>query len=114
LPGEEDEIRRTALKFLQSSFIESGEIKTGSSIDPDDWERPASSRLSLHDVLDDLELKTNIALRAEKGWRLLKLLLKDGSEIPRQLAHTQPFYIIRRKEALEVYYIVNESLGRIR
>jgi len=111
---DEEEIRRTALKFIQSSFIESGEIKANSSIEPDDWERPSSSQLSLHDILDDLELKTNIALRVERGWRVLKLLLKDGSEVPRELAHTQAFYIRPRKEALEVYFIVNESLGRIK
>ena len=111
---KDEDVRRTALKFIQSSFIESGEIKTDSSIEPDDWERPSSSRLSLHDILDDLELKTNIALRAEKGWRILKLLLKEGSEVPRELAHTQPFYIRPRKERLEVYFVVNESLGRIK
>ena len=111
---DEEEIRRTALKFIQSSFIESGEIKANSSIEPDDWERPSSSQLSLHDILDDLELKTNIALRAEKGWRILKLLVKEGSEVPRQLAHVQPFYIRPRREVLEVYFLVNESLGRIR
>ena len=111
---KDEDVRRTALKFIQSSFIESGEIKTDSSIEPDDWERPSSSRLSLHDILDDLELKTNIALRAEKGWRILKLLLKEGSEVPRELAHTQPFYIRPRKEGLEVYFVVNESLGRIK
>ena len=111
---EEEQIRRTALKFIQSSFIDSGEVKTDSSIEPEDWERPSSSRLSLHEILDDLELKTNIALRAEKGWRILKLLVKEGSEVPRQLAHVQPYYIRPRREALEVYFLVNESLGRIR
>ncbi len=111
---KDDEIRRLALRFIRSSFIDSGEIKTNSSIEPEDWERPGSSRVSLHDVLDDIELKTTTLLRAERGWRITKLLLKEGSEIPRELAHAQPYYIRPRKQALEVYYLTNEPLRRIK
>ncbi|HZD12145.1 MAG TPA: hypothetical protein VE177_01325, partial [Candidatus Binatus sp.] len=102
--------RRLALRFVQSSFIDSGEIKT--SVASERWDPPGSSTISLHDVLDDLELKTTSLLRAERGWRVTRLLLKDGSEVPRELAHAQPYYIRPRKQALEVYYLTNEPLHR--
>jgi hypothetical protein len=109
---KDDEIRSLALRFIRSSFIDSGEIKTFSAIEPDVWEGPSSSHVSLHDVLDDLELKTTSLLRAERGWRITKLLLKDGSVVPRELAHAQPYYIRPRKQALEVYYLTNEPPRR--
>jgi hypothetical protein len=109
---KDDEIRRLALRFIRSSFIDSGEIKTNSPGEPEDWERQASSPVSLHDVLDDLELKTTALLRTERGWHITKLLIKDGSEVPRELAHAQPYYIRPRKQALEVYYLTNEPLKR--
>ncbi len=111
---KDDEIRRLALRFIRSSFIDSGEIKTVGQTEPDDWERTGSSHVSLHDVLDDLELKTTSLLRAERGWRITKLLLKEGSELPRELAHAQPYYIRPKKQALEVYYLTNEPLRRIK
>ncbi len=111
---KDDDIRRLALRFIKSSFIDSGEIKTNSPIDPEDWERPVPSSVSLHDVLDDLELKTTSLLRAERGWHIRKLLIKEGSEIPRELAHAQPYYIRPKKQALEVYYLTNEPLRRIK
>ena len=101
-----------ALRFIRSSFIDSGEIKTNSFVEPDEWERPGPSSVSLHDVLDDLELKTTSILRAERGWHITKLLLKEGSEVPRELAHEQPYYIRPRKQALEVYYLTKESFKR--
>ena len=107
-----DEIRRLALRFIRSSFIDSGEIKTNSPLEPEDLERQVSSPVSLHDVLDDLELKTTTLLRTERGWHVTKLLIKDGSEVPRELAHAQPYYIRPRKQALEVYYLTNEPLKR--
>jgi len=109
---KDDEIRRLALRFIRSSFIDSGEIKTNSPVEPEDWERQVSSPVSLHDVLDDLELKTTTLLRTERGWHVTKLLIKDGSEVPRELAHAQPYYIRPRKQALEVYYLTNEPLKR--
>ena len=109
---KDDEIRRLALRFIRSSFIDSGEIKTNSPVEPEDWERQVSSPVSLHDVLDDLELKTTTLLRRERGWHVTKLLIKDGSEVPRELAHAQPYYIRPRKQALEVYYLTNEPLKR--
>src|SRR5437867_13178400 len=105
---KDDEIRRLALRFIKSSFIDSGEIKSVSPTEPDDGEKTASSPINLHDVLDDLELKTTNLLRAERGWRIKKLQLKEGSELPRELAHAQPYYIRPRKQALEVYYLTNE------
>jgi hypothetical protein len=109
---KDDEIRRLALRFIRSSFIESGEIKTNSQVEPENWETSNASPVSLHDVLDDLELKTTSILRAERGWRIRKLLIKDGSEVPRELAHAQPYYTRPRKHALEVYYLTNEPLER--
>ena len=109
---KDDEIRRLALRFINSSFIDSGEIKSVSPTEPDDGEKTSSSPISLHDVLDDLELKTTNLLRAERGWRIKKLVLKEGSELPRELAHAQPYYIRPRKQALEVYYLTNEPLRR--
>jgi hypothetical protein len=109
---KDEEIRSLALRFIRSSFIDNGEIKTSSSIEPGEWEGPAPSSVSLHDVLDDLELKTTSILRAERGWHIRKLLLKEGSEVPRELAHEQPYYIRPRKQALEVYYLTKESLRR--
>ena len=106
---KDEEIRRLALRFVESSFIDSGEIKTAAAM-------PESSSgaysINLHDVLDDLELKTTSLLRAERGWRVTRLLLKDGSEVPRELAHAQPYFIRPRKQALEVYYLTNEPLRR--
>jgi hypothetical protein len=109
---KDDEIRRLALRFIRSSFIDSGEIKTNAPIDPETMDRSSSSPVSLHDVLDDLELKTTSLLRAERGWHITKLLIKDGSEVPRELAHAQPYYIRPRKQDLEVYYLTNEPLRR--
>lgn len=109
---KDDEIRRLALRFIKSSFIDSGEIKTIGPTEPDVWEGQGSLPVSLHDVLDDLELKTTSLLRAERGWRVTKLLLKEGSVLPRELAHLQPYYIRPRKQALEVYYLTNEPLRR--
>jgi hypothetical protein len=109
---KDDEIRSLALRFIRSSFIDSGEIKTVSQAEPEGWEMPGMSRVSLHDVLDDLELKTTSLLRAERGWRITRLLLKDGSVVPRELAHAQPYFIRPRKQALEVYYLTNEPLRR--
>ena len=109
---KDDEIRHLALRFITSSFIDSGEIKSVSPTEPDDGEKTGSSPINLHDVLDDLELKTTNLLRAERGWRIKKLLLKEGSELPRELAHAQPYYIRPRKQALEVYYLTNEPLHR--
>jgi len=109
---KDDEIRSLALRFIRSSFIDSGEIKTHSPVEPEDRRGQSSSPVSLHDVLDDLELKTTSLLRSERGWRVKKLLLKDGSEIPRELAHSTPYYIRPRKQALEVYYLTNEPLRR--
>lgn len=109
---KDDEIRRLALRFVQSSFIDNGEIKTG-TVPQENWEGPESS-VSLHDVLDDLELKTTSILRAERGWRVTRLLLKDGSEVPRELAHAQPYYIRPLKQALEVYYLTNGPLRKTR
>jgi hypothetical protein len=111
---KDDEIRSLALRFIRSSFIDSGEIKTVNAAEPEGWEMPGSSRVSLHDVLDDLELKTTSLLRAERGWRITRLLLKDGSVVPRELAHAQPYFIRPRKQSLEVYYLTNEPLGRTR
>jgi hypothetical protein len=111
---KDEEIRRLALRFIRSSFIDSGEIKTNSSIEPDEWERPGPANVSLHDVLDDLELKTTSILRAERGWHIAKLLLKDGSEVPRELAHEQPYYIRPLKGGLEVYYLTREPSRRSR
>ena len=111
---KDDEIRRLSLRFIRSSFIDSGEIKTNSQIEPESWERSNASPVSLHDVLDDLELKTTNLLRAERGWRMRKLLIKDGSEVPRELAHAQPYFIRPRKQALEVYYLTDEPLRRIK
>ena len=108
---KDDEIRRLALRFVESSFIDSGEIKT-SAATLESWEPTRSSTISLHDVLDDLELKTTSLLRAERGWRVTRLLLKEGSEVPRELAHAQPYFIRSRKQALEVYYLTNEPLRR--
>jgi hypothetical protein len=109
---KDDEIRRLALGFIRSSFIDNGEIKSTNQTAPDDWERQSTSSISLHDVLDDLELKTTTLLRAERGWRVTRLVLKDGSEVPRELAHAQPYYIRPLKQALEVYYLTNEPLRR--
>ncbi len=109
---KDDEIRRLALRFIRSSFIDSGEIKTNSQVEPENWAGSNASPVSLHDVLDDLELKTTSLLRAERGWRIRKLLIKDGSEVPRELAHAQPYFIRPRKQALEVYYLTNEPLKR--
>ena len=108
---KDEEIRRLALRFVQSSFIDSGEIKTATT-QPEPMETLGSSPASLHDVLDDLELKTTSILRSERGWHVTRLLLKDGSEIPRELAHAQPYYIRPRKQSLEVYYLTNEPLHR--
>lgn len=108
---KDDEIRRLALRFVESSFIDSGEIKTEKKM-PESWDLPRSSSISLHDVLDDLELKTTSLLRAERGWRVTRLVLKDGSEVPRELAHAQPYFIRPIKQALEVYYLTNEPLHR--
>ena len=108
---KDDEIRRLALRFVESSFIDSGEIKT-SPATLESWEPTRSSTISLHDVLDDLELKTTSLLRSERGWRVTRLLLKDGSEVPRELAHAQPYFIRPLKQALEVYYLTNEPLPR--
>jgi hypothetical protein len=108
---KDDEIRRLALRFVESSFIDSGEIKTNAPA-PESSESSRSPNLSLHDVLDDLELKTTTLLRAERGWRVTRLLLKDGSEVPRELAHAQPYFIRPLKQALEVYYLTNEPLRR--
>ena len=101
-----------ALRFIRSSFIDSGEIKTVDPPEPEGWDMPGPSRVSLHDVLDDLELKTTNLLRVERGWRITKLLLKEGSVIPRELAHAQPYFIRPKKQALEVYYLTNEPLRR--
>ena len=109
---KDDEIRRLALRFIRSSFIDSGEIKTNSTIEHGDWQEQAPSPVSLHDVLDDLELKATNLLRVERGWRITKLLLKEGSVIPRELAHAQPYFIRPKKQALEVYYLTNEPLHR--
>ena len=107
---KDDEIRRLALRFIRSSFIDSGEIKANSPVEPEDRQGQVPSPVSLHDVLDDLELKTTNLLRVERGWRITKLLLKDGSVIPRELAHAQPYFIRPKKQALEVYYLTNEPL----
>ena len=48
---KDDEIRRLALRFINSSFIDNGEIKTISPTEPGDWEKTGSSPISLHDVL---------------------------------------------------------------
>jgi hypothetical protein len=109
---KDDDIRRLALRFIRSSFIDSGEIKTNSPVGHEGWQEQDPSPVSLHDVLDDLELKTTSLLRVERGWRITKLLLKDGSVIPRELAHAQPYYIRPKKQALEVYYLTNEPLRR--
>jgi hypothetical protein len=109
---KDDEIRHLALRFIKSSFIDSGEIKTNSQIEPENWTGSNASPISLHDVLDDLELKTTSLLRVERGWRIRKLLIKDGSEVPRELAHAQPYFIRPKKQALEVYYLTNEPLKR--
>jgi hypothetical protein len=109
---KDDEIRRLALRFIRSSFIDSGEIKANSPVELEDGQGQVPSPVSLHDVLDDLELKTTSLLRVERGWRITKLLLKDGSVIPRELAHAQPYFIKPKKEALEVYYLTNEPLRR--
>jgi len=109
---KDDEIRHLALRFIRSSFIDSGEIKANSPVEPEDWTGQVSSPVSLHEVLDDLELKTTSLLRSERGWRVKKLLFKEGSEVPRELAHAQPYYIRPRKQALEVYYLTNEPLRR--
>jgi hypothetical protein len=109
---KDEEIRSLALRFIRSSFIDSGEIKTNSSKEPGEWDATGPSSVSLHDVLDDLELKTTSILRAERGWHIRKLLLKEGSEVPRELAHEQPYFIRPRKQALEVYYLTKESVGR--
>jgi len=109
---KDDEIRRLALRFIRSSFIDSGEIKTNSQVEPENWAGSNASPVSLHDVLDDLELKTTNLLRVERGWRITKLLLKEGSVIPRELAHAQPYFIGPKKQALEVYYLTNEPLRR--
>lgn len=108
---KDDEIRRLALRFVESSFIDSGEIKTDKAM-PEGWDQHRSSSISLHDVLDDLELKTTSLLRAERGWRVTRLVLRDGSEVPRELAHAQPYFIRPIKQALEVYYLTNEPLHR--
>ena len=109
---KDDEIRRLALRFIRSSFIDSGEIKANPSVEPEDWQEQVPSPVSLHDVLDDLELKTTSLLRVERGWRITKLLLKEGSIIPRELAHAQPYFIRPKKQALEVYYLTNEPIRR--
>jgi hypothetical protein len=109
---KDDEIRSLALRFIRSSFIDSGEIRTVNPAEPEGWEMPGSSHVSLHDVLDDLELKTTSLLRAERGWRITRLLLRDGSVVPRELAHAQPYFIRPRKQSLEVYYLTNEPLRR--
>ena len=109
---KDDEIRRLALRFIRSSFIDSGEIKTSSQLGHEDWQQQEPSPVSLHDVLDDLELKTTSLLRVERGWRITKLLLKEGSVIPRELAHAQPYFIRPKKQALEVYYLTNEPIRR--
>jgi hypothetical protein len=109
---QDDEIRRLALRFIRSSFIDSGEIKANSPVDPEDLQGQVPSPVSLHDILDDLELKTTNLLRVERGWRITKLLLKEGSVIPRELAHAQPYFIRPKKQALEVYYLTNEPLRR--
>ena len=108
---KDDEIRRLALRFIRSSFIDSGEIAS-SPVEPEDWQGQAPSPVSLHDVLDDLELKTTNLLRVERGWRITKLLLREGSVIPRELAHAQPYFIRPKKQALEVYYLTNEPIRR--
>ena len=108
---KDDEIRRLALRFVESSFIDSGEIKRGPAV-TQVWDPTKSSNVSLHDVLDDLEIKTTSLLRAERGWRVTRLLLKDGSEVPRELAHAQPYFIRPLKQALEVYYLTNEPLRK--
>lgn len=108
---KDDEIRRLALRFVESSFIDNGEIQTGPET-LEGWEPTRSSTISLHDVLDDLELKTTSLLRVERGWRVTRLLLKDGSEVPRELAHSQPFFVRPLKQALEVYYLTNEPLRK--
>src|SRR5436309_7151429 len=91
---KDDEIRRLALRFIKSSFIDSGEIKSVSPTEPDDGEKTGSSPINLHDVLDDLELKTTNLLRAERGWRRKKLVLTAASKLSRQLTHAQPNDII--------------------
>lgn len=70
------------------------------------------SRFSLHDVLDDIEIKTARILRADRGWRVTRLLLKEGSIVPRELAHREPYYIRPLKQGLEVYYLTNELSGK--
>jgi hypothetical protein len=109
---KDDEIRSLALRFIRSSFIDSGEIKAVGPTETEVWEGQGSVPVSLHDVLDDLELKTTSILRAERGWRVTKLLLKEGSVLPRELAHAQPYYIRPLKQGLEVYYLTNEPLKR--
>jgi hypothetical protein len=109
---KDDEIRHLALRFIRSSFIDSGEIKTDTSVEPYSLEGPTTPPVSLHDVLDDLELKTTSLLRVERGWRIRRLLVRDGSEVPRELAHAQPYFIRPKKESLEVYYLTNEPLRR--
>jgi hypothetical protein len=109
---KDDEIRHLALRFIRSSFIDSGEIKTNTSVESEDWGGSTTSPASLHDILDDLELKTTSLLRAERGWRIRRLSVRDGSEVPRELAHAQPYFIRPKKESLEVYYLTNEPLRR--
>jgi hypothetical protein len=109
---KDEDIRRLALGFIRSSFIENGEIRTNSSLEQKEVETTGPSPVSLHDVLDDLELKTTSLLRAERGWHITKLLLKDGSEVPRELAHEPPYYIRPLKRGLEVYYLTKEALRR--
>ena len=105
---KDDDIRRLALGFIRSSFIDSGEIKSNSLNESRNPETSSPYPVSLHDVLDDLERKTTNILRQERGWRITKLLLKEGSIIPRELAHTQPYFIQPKKQGLEVYYLTNE------
>jgi hypothetical protein len=109
---KDDDIRRLALRFIRSSFIDSGEIRSDSQLEQTVYDRTNPPPSSLHDLLDDLEIKTTSLLRAERGWRVTRLLLKDGSEVPRELAHAEPYYIRARKQALEVYYLTNEPLRR--
>ncbi len=109
---KDDDIRRLALGFIKSSFIDNGEIKSLSQPEQEDWLRSAAPRITLHEVLDDLEIKTASILRAERGWRIRRLLLREGSEVPRELAFREPYYIRPLKEALEVYYLTNEPPAR--
>ena len=73
---KDEEIRRLALRFVESSFIDSGEIKTASAA-PEGWEPSRPSTVSLHDVLDDLESRDEIGY--------IHTMLLQGSGADRQL-----------------------------